>query len=127
MHSNKTYSKGDVLVFNPSQSNLRVEYFAEKNATVLVTNDCYEGHRFVEVKWLDDKANGQQNGGYYKNHFTKLYSVQEENGEFREDLSKTDLEIKNQLKNILKDVRDYPELLEVFEIVAKKYIESKNK
>jgi hypothetical protein len=62
------FKVGDILVFDGIGP-----YTAKKGAKAIYEGS-YEswGEEWVAVKWIDDKANGQEDGGYFLENFTKV-------------------------------------------------------
>ncbi len=62
------FQVGDILVFHGVRG-----YQAVKGAKV-ICKGSYEawGEEFIDVKWIDELSNGQDDGGYYESDFTKV-------------------------------------------------------
>ena len=62
------FKVGDILVFDG------VGTYAAKKGAKAVYEGSYEawGEEWIEVKWIDELANEQEDGGYLLGNFTKL-------------------------------------------------------
>ncbi len=62
------FQVGDILIFHGVRG-----YQAVKGAKVIYKGS-YEawGEEFIDVKWIDELSNGQDDGGYYESDFTKV-------------------------------------------------------
>lgn len=59
---------GDILVFDGDGV-----YNAKKGAKVIYEGSFEQwGKEFINIKWIDELSNGQEDGGYFPENFTKL-------------------------------------------------------
>ena len=62
------FKVGDILVFDGMGP-----YTAKKGAKAIYEGSFEQwGEEWIKVKWIDDKANGQEDGGYSAYNFTKV-------------------------------------------------------
>jgi hypothetical protein len=62
------FQVGDILVFDGVGA-----YVAKKGAKAIYEGSFEQwGEEWIKVKWIDDKANGQGDGGYLPENFTKV-------------------------------------------------------